>query len=75
MEIGHSFFPKGARMIGVHSPVFKKFLEQRNEEEGGIGAPEFLSTHSAHTTRIENLKTYLPEALPHYQKFKKEIRR
>jgi predicted Zn-dependent protease len=30
--------------------------------------PEFLSTHPAPESRIENLKNYLPEALPYYQK-------
>jgi len=30
--------------------------------------PEFLSTHPAPESRIENLRNYLPEALPYYQK-------
>jgi predicted Zn-dependent protease len=30
--------------------------------------PEFLSTHPAPESRIENLKNYLPEALSYYQK-------
>jgi predicted Zn-dependent protease len=30
--------------------------------------PEFLSTHPAPESRIENLKNYLPEALAYYQK-------
>jgi predicted Zn-dependent protease len=44
---------------------------QRMNRQGGSRSPEFLSTHPAPTTRIENLKSYIPEALPYYQKSKK----
>lgn len=30
--------------------------------------PEMLSTHPAPTSRIENIKTYIPEAMPYYEK-------
>lgn len=37
----------------------------------GKGAPpEFLSTHPAHETRIENLQSHLPESIPKFQKAK-----
>ncbi len=39
----------------------------RMSQLGGAKPPEFLSTHPADTTRIENLRKYLPEALVHYR--------
>lgn len=35
---------------------------------GGAGQPEFLSTHPAPTSRIQNLKALMPEAMAIYQK-------
>jgi predicted Zn-dependent protease len=44
------------------------FWERMDKATGGAGAPpEFLSTHPANTTRIQDLKTYLPEALKYYK--------
>ena len=43
------------------------FWERMNKKEGPR-PPEFLSTHPAPASRIASLKTYLPEALPYYQK-------
>jgi predicted Zn-dependent protease len=43
------------------------FWERMNKKEGPR-PPEFLSTHPAPASRIANLKTYLPEALPYYQR-------
>ncbi len=34
-------------------------------------APEFLSTHPSHETRIENMKQWMPKALEHYEKARK----
>jgi predicted Zn-dependent protease len=45
---------------------------QRMSQKGGAQGPEFLSTHPASATRIDNLnKLYIPEALPYYQKSQK----
>jgi predicted Zn-dependent protease len=43
------------------------FWERMNKKEGPR-PPEFLSTHPAPASRIASLKTYIPEALPYYQK-------
>jgi predicted Zn-dependent protease len=43
------------------------FWERMNKKEGPR-PPEFLSTHPAPGSRIANLKTYIPEALPYYKK-------
>ncbi len=40
---------------------------QRMNELGGERPPEFLSTHPAPETRIQNLKRYIPEAMKYYQ--------
>lgn len=41
---------------------------QRMNEQGGRRPPEFLSTHPAPATRIDNIKKYIPEALVYYKK-------
>ena len=41
---------------------------QRMNEKAGPRPPEFLSTHPAPASRIANIKSYIPEALPYYQK-------
>ncbi len=40
---------------------------QRMNQAGGERPPEFLSTHPAPASRIENLRQYLPEALKYYR--------
>ncbi len=40
---------------------------QRMKEKGGSRPPEFLSTHPAPDTRIEGIKTHIPEAMKHYR--------
>jgi predicted Zn-dependent protease len=44
------------------------FWERMSKQEGKSSPPEFLSTHPAPQTRIADIKKYLPEALPFYQK-------
>ena len=42
--------------------------ERMEKKDGGKGAqPEFLSTHPGYETRIQQLRTFLPEALAYYQ--------
>jgi len=41
---------------------------ERMSKASKAKVPEFLSTHPAPESRIENIKNYLPEALPYYQK-------
>ena len=45
------------------------FWERMNKAEGGRPL-EFLSTHPAPETRIERIKTEIPQALPYYLKSK-----
>ena len=41
---------------------------ERMNKKAGPKPPEFLSTHPAPESRIANIKTYIPEALPYYQR-------
>ena len=41
---------------------------ERMNEKGGPRPPEFLSTHPAPASRIANIKAYIPEALPYYER-------
>lgn len=43
-------------------------LWERMQEAGGGAPPEFLSTHPAPETRIQNLNAWMPEALKYYKK-------
>ena len=42
--------------------------ERMAQMSGGGGPAEFLSTHPSHDTRIEQLKSWMPEAMAIYQK-------
>ncbi|MCM2279165.1 MAG: M48 family metallopeptidase [Oligoflexia bacterium] len=44
-------------------------------QAGGKAPPEFLSTHPANQSRIDNLQAHLPESLPKYQAAQAEGRR
>jgi predicted Zn-dependent protease len=44
-----------------------RFWEEMNEK-GGSRPPAFLSTHPAPKSRIEKIKTYIPEAMRYYKK-------
>jgi predicted Zn-dependent protease len=41
---------------------------ERMGKQGGQRPPQFLSTHPAPETRIPDIKKYLPEALPYFEK-------
>jgi predicted Zn-dependent protease len=42
--------------------------ERMEKKDGGKGAPpEFLSTHPGYETRIQNLRSFIPEALTYFQ--------
>lgn len=41
---------------------------ERMNAAGGAAPPEFLSTHPAPATRINDMKKYLPEAMKYYKK-------
>ena len=41
---------------------------QRMNEKADARPPEFLSTHPAPESRIENIKSYISEAMPYYQR-------
>jgi predicted Zn-dependent protease len=47
------------------------FWERMGKEGGGKRPPEFLSTHPAPASRIANLKIYIDEALPYYERSRK----
>ncbi len=40
---------------------------QRMSAQGGGEPPEFLSTHPSHATRIEDIRTHMPEAVAIYE--------
>lgn len=45
-----------------------KFWERMTANSGGDAPPEFLSTHPAHQTRINNLNKWMTEAMGYYKK-------
>jgi predicted Zn-dependent protease len=53
---------------GYDPRVALDLWERMEKKDGGKGAPpEFLSTHPGYETRIEQLRSFLPEALSYYQ--------
>ncbi|MEA3446345.1 MAG: M48 family metallopeptidase [Bacteroidota bacterium] len=53
-------------MAGYHPSKAIEFWE-RFSASGGQEPPEFLSTHPSNSTRIKNLKKFLPEAMKYYK--------
>ncbi len=43
------------------------FWQRMRQSQKGSAPPELLSSHPADDTRIENIKTYLPEAMGYYR--------
>jgi len=44
------------------------FWQRMAAQKGGGSTPEFLSTHPTSSTRIENIKSLLPEAMKYYRR-------
>jgi len=59
-------------MAGYDPREAVPFWERMNSEEKGGRPPELLSTHPNPDTRIEDLQKYLPEALPYYEKARRQ---
>lgn len=55
-------------MAGYDPQTAVGFWERMAAGKDGAGVPEFLSTHPASETRIENIKNYLYEAMPYYNR-------
>jgi predicted Zn-dependent protease len=55
-------------MAGYDPNAAPKFWERMTEASGGQAPPEFLSTHPSHSTRINDLKGWIPEAQKYYKK-------
>lgn len=53
-------------MAGYDPAESIAFWQRMSAQSGGNAPPEFLSTHPASTTRINNLKRWLPEAMTYY---------
>jgi predicted Zn-dependent protease len=54
-------------MAGYDPRAAVDFWKRMAEKKEGKGPPEFLSTHPADQTRIQNIKQLLPEALKYYK--------
>lgn len=53
-------------MAGYNPSESIAFWQRMSAQSGGQAPPEFLSTHPASSTRISNLKKWLPEAMNYY---------
>jgi predicted Zn-dependent protease len=54
-------------MAGYDPQEAPAFWERMAAQRKGGGPPEFLSTHPANETRIQNLRDLLPEAMTYYR--------
>jgi len=55
-------------MAGYNPQEAIAFWQRMSEQKKGARSPEFLSTHPADETRIQNLKDLLPDAMQYYKK-------
>ena len=54
-------------MAGYDPREAPKFWKRMQAQAGGGGTPEFLSTHPAPETRIQDLEKLMPNAMKHYK--------
>ena len=54
-------------MAGYDPHVAVEFWQRMSAAKKGAAPPEFLSTHPADQTRIENIQKLIPQAMKHYQ--------
>lgn len=55
-------------MAGYDPQAAVTFWEKMAAQNEGASVPEFLSTHPADQTRIENIREYMPEAMQYYNR-------
>jgi predicted Zn-dependent protease len=55
-------------MAGYNPEEAPAFWERMAAQKKGAAPPEFLSTHPADETRIQNLRDLLPEAMTYYRR-------
>lgn len=53
-------------MAGYDPRVAPEFWKRMSSLGGGAQPPEFMSTHPSNETRIENLNTWMPDAMKYY---------
>ncbi|HLP17862.1 MAG TPA: M48 family metallopeptidase [Bacteroidota bacterium] len=58
-------------MAGYDPNKAVEFWDRMSKQAGGQKPPEFMSTHPADETRIENLKKWAPEAMAYYKTAKR----
>jgi predicted Zn-dependent protease len=57
-------------MAGYDPNSALAFWERMSEKTGGKAPPEFMSTHPADATRIQDIRGLIPEAMTYYEKSK-----
>jgi len=58
-------------MAGYDPHEAPKFWQRMKAQSEGGQPPEWMSTHPAHDTRIQNLNDYIPKAMKYYKKEQK----
>jgi predicted Zn-dependent protease len=55
-------------MAGYNPNAALDFWQRMSAQKQGGSVPEFLSTHPSDATRINNIRSLIPEAMQHYRK-------